>query len=401
MIATIPIVSPVFQFLLNAIGWVLAELYRFIPNYAAAIVILTLIIRFALFPLGMKQIKSMQAMQAIQPKVKEINKKYKGDKQKAQAETMKLYKETGVNPLGSCLPLLLQFPILISMYAVIRMPLLEATPNGSKDPRSYTVMNNHLPVDSSLFADVIEHQHTGIGIMNFQCSAAQSGTTAMLEDTSRNQIVNGKELIDGRTNQPLPGLTSSNALDCGDGPVAKIPYFALLAAMIVTTFYQQRQMQKASPPGAASQQQQAILKFMPLMFGIFGFAFPGGLVLYWTTSNLFQIAQQGMLLRAGHIGPEALERRIEEQKAKSAQKAKEPEKPKGFLARMMEQAQEGQTKKAPTRKPNPKSNPAAPNPPKADPSKQTPPKPRSSGPRRKPNTGPKKRPRSSGSTDGP
>ena len=73
--------------------------------------------------------------------------------------------------------------------------------------------------------------------------------------------------------------------------------------MIGTTFYQQRQMQKASPPGAASSQQQAIMKFMPLMFGIFGFIFPAGLVLYWTMSNLFQIGQQAALLRAGHIGP--------------------------------------------------------------------------------------------------
>jgi YidC/Oxa1 family membrane protein insertase len=384
MLASIPIVSPVFQFLLDSIGWVLAEIYRFIPNYAVAIVILTLIIRFILFPLGMKQIKSMQAMQAIQPKVKEIQKKYKNDKQKAQAETMKLYKETGVNPLGSCLPLLLQFPILISMYAVIRMPLLEAQPNGSTAPTAYVVMNNHLPVDSRLFADVIEHQHTGIGIMNFQCSAAQSGTTAQLEDTSKNQIQDGKPLINGTDLQPIPSLTSSGQLDCGNGIPSKIPYFVLLAAMIATTFYQQRQMQKASPPGASSQQQQAIMKFMPLMFGIFGFAFPGGLVLYWTTSNLFQITQQAMLLRAGHIGPEALDRRIAEQREKAAAKANEPEKPKGFLSRMMEQAQNPQAGKKPTAS-DPKPKPTS--------------KPKPSGPRRKPNTGPKKRPGSGGSND--
>ena len=88
--------------------------------------------------------------------------------------------------------------------------------------------------------------------------------------------------------------------------------------MIGTTFYQQRQMQKASPPGAASGQQQAILKLMPLMFGIFGFTFPAGLTLYWTVSNLWQIGQQYVLLKAGHIGPDAMERRIAEQRAKNA-----------------------------------------------------------------------------------
>ena len=92
----------------------------------------------------------------------------------------------------------------------------------------------------------------------------------------------------------------------------KIPYFAILVFMIGTTFYQQRQMTKASPAGAQSSQQQAILKIMPVMFGIFGFTFPAGLVVYWTTSNLWQIGQQAALLRAGHIGPDALERRKQE-----------------------------------------------------------------------------------------
>ncbi len=86
--------------------------------------------------------------------------------------------------------------------------------------------------------------------------------------------------------------TGDGKIDCGSKPMAKIPYFVLLVVMVGTTFYQQRQMQRASPPGAASGQQQAILKFMPLMFGIFGFTFPAGLTLYWTVSNLWQIGQQ-------------------------------------------------------------------------------------------------------------
>jgi YidC/Oxa1 family membrane protein insertase len=133
-------------------------------------------------------------------------------------------------------------------------------------------------------------------------------------------------------------VTSVATLDCGDDKVLdKIPYVILLLLMIGTTFYQQRQMQKASPPGAQSQQQQAILKFLPLMFAFFGLSFPAGLVLYWTTSNAFQIGQQTFLLRAGHIGPEALERRIAEQREKTAN----PSKP-GFVARMMQRAESAQ-----------------------------------------------------------
>ena len=127
-----------------------------------------------------------------------------------------------------------------------------------------------------------------------------------------------------------------------DRPANKIPYFALLIVMIGTTFYQQRQMQKASPPGAASGQQQAILKLMPIMFGIFGYTFPAGLTLYWTVSNTWQIGQQYVLLKAGHIGPDAMERRIAEQRAKNANK---PAAKPGLMARMQERAEQSQKAK--------------------------------------------------------
>ena len=85
-----------FQALLDAIGWLLAWLYDVTGNFGFAIIILTIVFRIVLLPLGIKQIKSMQAMQALQPKIKEIQKKFKGNKQKVQEQTMKLYQEYGV-----------------------------------------------------------------------------------------------------------------------------------------------------------------------------------------------------------------------------------------------------------------------------------------------------------------
>jgi YidC/Oxa1 family membrane protein insertase len=307
-----------FQWLLDGIGWLLAQIYDLVGNYGVAIILLTVVVKIVLLPLGIKQIKSMQAMQAIQPKIKELQKKYKGNKQKAQEETMKLYKEAGVNPLGGCLPVLLQFPILIAMYAVIRAPV----PNAAYDaqnpkPGVEAFLNNHLPIDSQLYADITEHNNTGFLWMNLQCSAAQSGTKAAVNDSA------GEKAAE---------------LDCGSTATDKIPYFVFLALMIGTTFYQQRQMQRASPPGAASGQQQTLLKVMPIMFGIFGYAFPAGLVLYWTTSNLWQIGQQYALLRAGHIGPDAMDRRLAERRARASDT---PAK-QGFFARMMDQASRAQ-----------------------------------------------------------
>ena len=125
------------QQLLNGFGWCLAEIYSVVPNYALAIIILTVLIRLVLLPFGFKQIKSMQHMQALQPELKQLQKKYKNNKPKLQEEQMKLYREAGVNPLGGCLPLLLTLPFLFAMYAVIRPRYCRRTraPTG-RSPRT-------------------------------------------------------------------------------------------------------------------------------------------------------------------------------------------------------------------------------------------------------------------------
>lgn len=353
MLAEIPIISPIFQGLLDALGWVLAWLYDVIPNYGVAIIILTLVLRFLLFPLGMKQIKSMQAMQALQPKIKEIQKKYKGNKQKAQEETMRLYKEAGVNPLGGCLPVLAQFPLLIAMYAVLRAPGYEPVTENDQ-VTAYVITNNHLPTDSALFASVVTHEGTGFLGLNLQCSASQAGSVenSTIKDSQGNVVRPGLPL-EGDDGQPLDSFESKPVLPCGDdGLTSKIGYVLLLGLMIATSFYQTLQTQRASPQGAASNQQQMILRVMPLFFGFIGFSFPAGLVLYWTVSNLFMIGQQTLLLRAGHIGPEALDRRMAEQKAKMAAQADKPKK-QGLMSRMTERAEEERKRREAEAKKNP------------------------------------------------
>src|SRR5919109_4705043 len=159
-----------FQALLDAIGWLLAWIYDVVGNFGIAIIILTILFRIVLLPLGIKQIKAMQATQALQPKIKEIQKKYKGNRQKIQEQQMKLYQEYGVNPLGGCLPVLLQFPILIAMYSVIRAPIPYASDDPAKPP-GVEFKNNHLPEDSQLFVDVTQHRQEGqhFAFLNLQC----------------------------------------------------------------------------------------------------------------------------------------------------------------------------------------------------------------------------------------
>jgi hypothetical protein len=237
----------------------------------------------------------------------------------------------------------------------------------------------------------VTHGDTDFLWMNLQCSLMQAGTQATIEvkDPSTGEVVQvqaGQPIVNAEL-QPLqtptgqPILTADH-IDCGAKRFpAIIPYALLLLIMVGTTFYQQIQMQRASPPGAQSQQQQAIMKVMPLMFAFLGLNFPAGLVLYWTVSNAFQIGQQSFLLRAGHIGPDALEKRIAEQRARAENPPAKP----GMVARFMEKAQEAQrtrtdgVQKPPTsgpRKPPPKGStakkPPSKKPPASDPKSRGP-----------------------------
>jgi YidC/Oxa1 family membrane protein insertase len=305
-----------FQALLDAIGWLLAWTYDAVGNFGIAIIILTVVFRLVLLPLGIKQIKAMQATQALQPKIKEIQRKYKGNRQKIQEQQMKLYQEYGVNPLGGCLPVLLQFPILIAMYSVIRAPVPFA-PEDRPAP-NVEFKDNHLPEDSDLFRDVTAHRNQDFLLMNLQCPPASAGRTVPERDTQ--------------------GEPTGDQIDCGSSIPDRIPYYVLLATMIGTTYYSMRQTQKATPASAQNQQTVLISRIMPVMFGFFGFSVPAGLVVYWTMSNLVQIGQQTVMLRLGHIGPEAMDRRLEQVRAKAASKG-DRRRP-GFMSKMMERAEQ-------------------------------------------------------------
>ncbi|HEX6230515.1 MAG TPA: YidC/Oxa1 family membrane protein insertase [Actinomycetota bacterium] len=316
------------QVLLDSLGWVLAQIFEVIPNYGVTIIVLTVLIRLVLLPLGIRQVRSMQHMQIIQPQVKQIQQKYKQNRQRQQEEIMKLYKEYGVNPFSGCWPVLLQFPILIAMYSVVRFP--QHPIHLPEDSRLYEVVTRQLPpVDEDgnpitsqeqvdeLLSEPAPSGGTSFLGMNLLCSASQAGNQdARLGDRVSDAQGEAQDL--------------QYPVDCGTEPVERVPYYLFAVLMFGTTYYQQRQMQKASPPGAASQQQQALLKVMPIMFGVFGIFFPAGLVLYWTTSNGWQIGQQYFMLKT---------RPTAETLAAAANDKGKPEK-KGLFSGLVERAEQ-------------------------------------------------------------
>ncbi len=144
-------INVIYQFLSNA-GF---------PNYGAAIVLLTIIIKMVLYPLTVKQIKSMKGLQELQPKMKKLQEQYKGNPQLLQQEMAKLYESAGINPLAGCLPLLVQMPILMAIYYALRDMTYTGDPSFFWIPSLSEADPLHiLPVISALTTYVVSAQTT-------------------------------------------------------------------------------------------------------------------------------------------------------------------------------------------------------------------------------------------------
>jgi YidC/Oxa1 family membrane protein insertase len=261
----------------------LAGFYAIIPSYGLAIILLTITVRVLLLPLSIKQTRSMREMQRIQPEVKKIQAKYKGNRQKMNEEMMALYKEHGVNPLGGCLPLVMQLPVFIALYRVIRTPLAYM---GYKSVGEGAAL--HWVVDTaSKVPQAMQDSALAHGLLNNPLSVQRF--LGIRLDCSPSAVLN--QAPDG-----TPALLAT----CHQGLAAAIPYLALVLLMGFTTYYQQKQMQgtRGSTAGdPAAQQMQMMGKIMPVLLMVFSFSFPAGLTIYWLTTNVWTIGQQRMMLK--------------------------------------------------------------------------------------------------------
>jgi YidC/Oxa1 family membrane protein insertase len=239
--------------LYNVIGWLLAFFYGLVPNLGIAIILLTCTVMLLLFPLTAKQARSMLAMQEIQPELKKLQAKYKGDRQKMVEEQQKLFQEHKVNPLGGCLPLVAQFPIFISLFSVLRNPY------------------KNVPVDSDLF----------------RAFCGDLGEAACGRVGPKHLEFLGMDL-------------TVTALDASGGLFTVAPYFILVGLVILAGYFQSRQTQRTTPAGA-NPQMQMIGKVLPIGFGVFSLWFPAGLVLYFLVSNLWRLGQQEVIFRKIHL----------------------------------------------------------------------------------------------------
>jgi YidC/Oxa1 family membrane protein insertase len=266
--------------LLDILGGILAFFYQIIPVYGIAIILLTLTVGMVLFPLTLKQTRSMKAMQEIQPEVKRLQKELKGDREELNKQLMELYKERGVNPAAGCLPLLLQMPIWFALFSVLR--------TGSGIPRTSALWEAVGPAKELLDA------------MREAGALALTGSFDYLLDG-----VN-KTVDVAQTFRPVRFLDMNLLINPSDafsvGLVTFIPYAILLVLIIAAGYYQQVQTtrnRKDDGQQQSSQMQgmQNALKIMPVFFGFISWSLPTGLDLYFAVSNVFRIGQQAWILR--------------------------------------------------------------------------------------------------------
>ncbi len=267
------------EWLLSLLGTLLSFYYDLIPEYGIAIILLTLTVSLLLFPLTVKQTRSMKSMQEIQPEVKRLQKEHKGDKEELNKHLMELYKEKGVNPAAGCLPLLVQMPIWFALYRVLWQ-------------------GNGIPEDSTL-AGILRTANENLYV--FDADGNPTGTLIEGVDIASSVFEEVRFLGMNLLVRP------AQAVDFGD-IVGSLPYLVMIAVIVAAGFYQQVQTSRKRPDAPQQQQNtqmegmQKAMKIMPFVFGFITWNFVAGLGLYFATSNLFRVGQQAFILRLGDSG---------------------------------------------------------------------------------------------------
>ncbi|HUR72731.1 MAG TPA: membrane protein insertase YidC [Sporichthya sp.] len=238
--------------LYDAVSWIILTFHRGFDDlgmspswsWCLAIVCLVVLIRILLIPLFVKQIKSMRAMQQLQPEIKKIQQRYKGDRERTSQELMKLYKEHNTNPLASCFPILAQAPIFLALYKVLNK--------------------------------VSKEQAVGVMDLDDVRSAGHAS------------------FFGAHLDEKFLGATSFSV---------HFVTILMILGMSASQFWTQRQLMTKNMPATAMEsspflrQQKVMMYLFPIMFAVFGINFPVGVLLYWLVSNLWSMGQQMYVIR--------------------------------------------------------------------------------------------------------
>lgn len=282
--------DPIFDLLAGLLAW----FYSLVPSYGFAIIALTTLVLLVLSPLTYRSTKSMVSMRRLQPQVKRIQKKHAGDRERMNQEMMALYQEHGVSPLSGCLPILIQSPVFIVMFRVLRGITRRSSDIGF-DAARVAVAG----------ADAQARDLPGVDLESFEQVRRNFNPEYLSQDSELYQAL----ILDNEMLWLGLDLSRTPLELIGESISGSIPYLLMVALVAFLGWYQQRQIAGRSS-GEISSQQQMIMKIIPWMLPIFSFSMPAGLILYFIVSSLLRILQQAYLTRAVY-GDEELTTPIE------------------------------------------------------------------------------------------
>jgi len=266
--------------LINLFDKILVAIHGVVGSWGWSIIVLTVLIRSALIPLTLKQIRSMQAMREFAPEIKALQEKHKGDRQRLNEEMMKFYRDNQINPFASCLPLLAQAPVFISLFYLLQDDL-----------------KPHICPNIESYAKSVDKT-----ISQVSCGQVPGST--------------GQEFLF------IPDLTA-NATG------------AVLVVLIVLYVVSQLGSTLVMMTPTMDKTQRYIMFALPLIFVVFIINFPAGLMVYWITTNLWTVGQQFVVKKTSPpIDHEA--EPAGEPEGKASKAAGKPSKSGGLMAKLLE-----------------------------------------------------------------
>lgn len=253
-------IASLFSFITTPVSWVIVQFHSlygaiFGPDtgwaWGLSIVSLVILIRICLIPLFVKQIKATRAMQTLQPEMKKIQERYKSDKQRQSEEMMKLYKESGTNPLSSCLPILAQSPFFFALYHVLSGIASNDTIGVIDKPLLESAQKAHI-FGAPLAAKFMDSQEK-VEALHASLTDVRVVTAIMIILMSASQFFTQRQLMTKNVDTTV-----------------KTPFM---------------------------QQQKMLMYVFPIMFAVFGINFPVGVLVYWLTTNVWTMGQQMFVIR--------------------------------------------------------------------------------------------------------
>ncbi len=315
------------SYIMMVLGWLLQFLYRLVGNYGVAIILFTVLVKLLLLPLDLKQKKSMAKTQKLQPLLNAVQQKYANDKDKLSQETMKLYQKYGINPMSGCLPMLIQLPIIFSLFYVIRKPMVYMMGVGFNETWRVAEAYNEWLAGLGGAGEIFNSLPESIRTALTYTSNNSQNTFGNYEIQVARVIADHPEILKSSYITPELANKLSNInfdflwMDLSQTPAWQkifamfggvwptlndallwfIPILSGASAWLSSHLMKPKQPKEEKhkvlaenekpQENASADTMKSMTMMMPFMSVFFAFTLPAGVGLYWIVSNLIQIAQ--------------------------------------------------------------------------------------------------------------